>query len=72
MNEAVQAILQFACNDMFIEHIYACIYPDNHASIRLAGKKGFAFHGQMKDEIFRGKRYPHKVLSLDSTSVNVK
>ena len=65
MNEAIQAILEFAKTEMEIRHIQACIYPDNQASIRLANKHGFLFSGIMKDEIFRGKAYPHKVLTLD-------
>ncbi len=65
MHEALREILRFARTDMSIKKIHACIYPDNHASIRLAEKNGFIFSGAMKDEIFRGKRYPHMMFTLD-------
>ena len=65
MSEAIREILGFAQNDMQIKYINACIYPDNHASVRLAEKLGFVFNGQMKDEIFRGEKYPHKILILE-------
>lgn len=65
MNEALQKILEFARVEMKIKMIYACVHPDNHASVRLAEKNGFVFHGQMKDEVFRGERYPHKIFTLD-------
>jgi len=69
MNEAMQAIIEFAKTDMKINHINACIYIDNIKSIKLAEKLGFAFKDQMKDEIFRGEKYPHKILTLDFTKV---
>ena len=69
MNEAMQAIIEFAKTDMKINHINACIYIDNIKSIKLAEKLGFAFKGQMKDEVFQGKKYTHKILTLDSTAV---
>lgn len=41
----------------------------NDMSIKLAEKLGFVFTGQMKNKIFRGKEYPHKILLLDYTAV---
>ena len=64
MQEAMQAILAFARNEMDIKQVNACIYPENHASIKLADKLGFIFTGQMKDEIFRGQTYPHRIYTL--------
>ena len=69
MSEAMREILKFARNDMKIKYINACIYPDNHASINLAKKLGFVFTGEMKNEIFHGEKYPHKILTLDCTGV---
>jgi ribosomal-protein-alanine N-acetyltransferase len=69
MNEALNKILEFARTDMNIKMIHACVYPDNHASVRLAEKNGFKFQGKMKDEVFRGERYPHKIFSLDFMAV---
>ena len=66
MEEAMRSIISFARNDMDVKNIYACIYSDNRHSIKLAEKLGFVFKGNMKDEIFRGKRYPHKIFTLDS------
>lgn len=65
MREAIKAIILFAKNEMKIEHINACIYPDNLRSISLAEKCGFVFKGQTKDEIFRGVKYNHNILTLD-------
>jgi len=67
MSEAMQAIIAFAKTDMKVVCINACIYIDNTKSIKLAEKLGFIFKGQMKDEIFRGEKYPHKILTLDCT-----
>lgn len=69
MSEAMREILTFARCDMKIRHIDACIYPDNHASINLAEKFGFVFTGKMKDEIFRGQKYPHKIFALEFTGL---
>jgi RimJ/RimL family protein N-acetyltransferase len=67
MYEAMKAILDFAQTDMRIKYVNACIYIDNQKSIKLTKKLGFVFEGKMKDEIFRGEEYPHKVLSYKCT-----
>ena len=64
MGESVQAILSFARDDMKIKHVDACIYVENLPSINLAEKLGFVFYGKTKYEIFRGQKYPHKILTL--------
>ena len=69
MREAMNKILEFARNEMQINRINACIYVKNAASIKLAEKLGFLFTGQMKDEIFRGEKYPHKIFTLGCTAV---
>ena len=69
MSEAMRAILAFAGNDMKIRQINACVYVDNIKSIQLVEKLGFIFHGQMKDETFRGRNYPHRILTLDFAAV---
>lgn len=61
MSEAMHAILAFAHDEMRVRRINACIYVENDKSISLVEKLGFVFSGQMKDESFRGSRYPHKV-----------
>ena len=65
MSEAMQAILSFAKDEMGIKRIDACIYIENDASLKLAKNLGFVFKGKMRDEIFRGIAYPHKILTLD-------
>lgn len=65
MIEAVRAICTFARSDMKVRGINACIYTDNDKSVKLVEKLGFAFNGQIKDEIFCGERYLHKILTLD-------
>ena len=67
MIEALKAICAFARSDMKVRSINACISIDNEKSIKLAEKLGFAFTGQVKDEIFRGEKYPHKILTLGCT-----
>lgn len=69
MNEALREIIPFARSNMKIRCINACIYPDNHRSLALAEKNGFVFYGQTNEEIFRGDRYTHKVLTLDCTKL---
>ena len=65
MVEAIYAALDFARNEMGVKKINACVYVENVNSIKLAEKLGFVFYGQMKDEIFRGNAYPHKILTFD-------
>ena len=65
MLEAMRAIIEFARSDMELKSINACIYVDNEKSARLAKKCGFIFEGKMKDEIFRGGKYPHKIFTLN-------
>lgn len=65
MSEAMEAIISFAKSDMEVNHINACIYTDNEKSIKVAEKYGFEFTGTMKDEVFRGEKYPHKIYTLD-------
>lgn len=65
MMEALKAICVFARSDMKVSGINAWIFIDNEKSVMFAEKLGFAFTGQIKDEIFRGEKYPHKILTLD-------
>lgn len=65
MMEALKAICAFARSGMKVSGINAWISIDNEKSVMLAEKLGFAFTGQIKDEIFRGEKYPHKILTLD-------
>ena len=64
MSEALLEIISFAYKEMRIRTVYACIYPRNTKSIRLAENSGFKFYGQMRDEVFRGEAYPHQVYEL--------
>lgn len=63
MYEAMDSIIQFARNCMDIKVINACISMDNLKSISLVQKIGFIPTGS-KDEVFRGKKYPHTIYSL--------
>jgi len=65
MQEALKTIIAFAFNIMKANKINACISVDNQKSISFAEKSGFLFQGQMKDEIFKGNKYPHRIYSLD-------
>jgi ribosomal-protein-alanine N-acetyltransferase len=67
MLEALKAICAFARSNMKVKSIDARIYIDNEKSVKLAEKLGFTFNGLMIDEIFHGKAYPHKILTLDCT-----
>ena len=64
MFEALLAIIDFAMKDMDIKCINACIYTENEKSFMLAEKLGFQFSGKIKNEIFLGNKYPHKIFSL--------
>ena len=63
MQEAINEIIPFAKNKMLIEAISACIYIDNHRSIKLAKKLGFVLSGY-STELFRNKEYQHNRYSL--------
>jgi ribosomal-protein-alanine N-acetyltransferase len=67
MFEALKSICAFSQSNMKVKSINACIYIDNEKSIKLVEKLGFTFTGQIKDEIFRGERYAHKILTLNCT-----
>ena len=60
MQEAIKEIIKFAINQMNIIEINACIYIDNHRSIRLVEKCNFIENG-FRNEVFRGKAYSHKI-----------
>jgi ribosomal-protein-alanine N-acetyltransferase len=72
MSEAMKAIISFPYNEMKIKRINACISTDNHRSISLAERLGFNFNGQIKNELFRGKEYEHKIFILDCPTVSNK
>jgi ribosomal-protein-alanine N-acetyltransferase len=63
MQEAINEIITFAKDKMHIEAISACIYIDNHMSIKLAKKLGFVMSGY-STELFRNKEYKHNRYSL--------
>lgn len=63
MQEAIKEIIEFAIENMNIKEIKACIYVDNEKSKQLAEKLGFIVSGSSY-EVFRGKKYPHKVYTL--------
>lgn len=67
MGEALRAILAFARDEMKVQRVNACVYPDNEKSVHTVERLGFVFAGAMKDEIFRGETYPHRIYSLDFT-----
>lgn len=64
MREAMRALLRFARNDMNLRQLRAMISVENAASGKLAESLGFAFSGEMRQEIFRGREYPHRVYTL--------
>jgi Acetyltransferases, including N-acetylases of ribosomal proteins len=64
MSEALNAILDFARNEMKIRQIHAHIYIDNIKSIRLAEKFGFLFHGETEICLFRNNQYLHNIYTL--------
>ena len=63
--EAIEKLLDFAKNEMKVTTVRACIYPENQASVGIAEKFGFTFNGKVKEEIFRGKSYLHKIFELN-------
>ena len=67
----MKAIISFASNEMKIKRINVCKCTDNHRSISLVVKLGFIFKGQIKNELFRGKEYEHKIFVLDCPAIYV-
>ena len=64
MYETLSKIIEFAKDSMDLKEINACIYTENHKSIRLAEKLGFVLNGS-KYELFRGNEYLHNIYSLN-------
>lgn len=65
MSEAINAILDFAQNEMKVRQVHAHIYIDNSKSIRLVERFGFTFRGESEVCQFRGQQYLHHIYSLD-------
>lgn len=65
MNEAINAILRFAQNDMKIKKVNACIYLENEKSIKLIEKNGFKYHGETESVVFRDTAYLHRIYCLE-------
>ena len=63
MQEALEAILQYAKTIMNVSKVHACIYIDNHSSIKLVEKFGFV-KSATKYEHFREKDYLHYIYTL--------
>ena len=64
MNEALNAIIEFAKTRMNIRVINACIFTENVKSINLVIRNGFVLTSATKDEVFRGEKYLHNIYSL--------
>ena len=65
MRDALTEILNFAKENMHIEKVYAHIYPENLASVRIAEKMGFKRTGEQYYEVFRGEKYLHDIYCWD-------
>jgi len=63
MNEALKAVLRFGRNCMNIEVLYAVIYVENLASIRIATKNGFQQTGT-RYYTFHDQQYLHYIYQL--------
>lgn len=63
MNEALNAIIDFAKKQMKVKAINACVYIKNDPSIRTVEKLGFVLTSS-KNEHFRGEDYPHHIYTL--------
>ena len=65
MSEALNAILDFAQNEMKVRQVHAHIYVDNSKSIRLVERFGFTYNSETEICQFRGQQYLHNIYSLD-------
>jgi len=63
MQEAMNEIISFAMKEMNIKEINACIYVENHRSIRLAENLGFVLSGSM-NQTYKNEDYLHSIYSL--------
>lgn len=64
MKEALEKIIAFAKETMGLSQIYACIFPENLASVNLIKKLNFQKIGH-RIEIFRDKDYDHDLYGLE-------
>jgi ribosomal-protein-alanine N-acetyltransferase len=69
MSEALNAILDFARNEMMVKRVNAHIYVDNLKSIRVVERLGFTFQGETEMCLFHNQQYLHKIYTLDCSSV---
>lgn len=65
MSEALIAALEFMKEELGARKLYAHIYPENSASVRIAEKMGFARTGKQYYEEFRGEKFLHDIYLLD-------
>jgi ribosomal-protein-alanine N-acetyltransferase len=63
MLEALEAIIEFARQEMKVERIRAVVYIENQRCIRLLGRLGFARSGEEETES-RGHAYLHNIYAL--------
>lgn len=64
MQEAVEAIIDFAKEKMKVERINAVVYIENEKCIKLLERQGFLQKGEEETE-FLGQMYLHKIYALD-------
>lgn len=69
MSECLSAMCRYATEEMKINEIRACVYPENDASARLVIGHHFVETGQYY-ELFRGEKYLHKIYSYFGNSSN--
>jgi [ribosomal protein S5]-alanine N-acetyltransferase len=63
MQEAIEAIIEFAKNEMKVERINAIVYINNHRCIHLLERLGFVKAGE-EETVFRGQIYLHHIYTI--------
>lgn len=71
MTEALQAIIQFAKEELHVKYIDAHIYPENIRSVSLALKLGFMKSLDTVTYTFRDREYLHNIYRLNCQGNNI-
>jgi [ribosomal protein S5]-alanine N-acetyltransferase len=56
MTEVVKEIIRYGFNELALRRIYAFVFPDNKASMRVLEKAGFIFEGILRKNVKKGDK----------------
>ncbi len=62
MTEALREIVKYGLEEMELHRIFACISPDNVASLKIIEKLNFSYEGHLKEDYFYGNNFDDSLI----------